>query len=286
MDYPPTIVPPPPMGNDRDIEEVKDYVFDIVNDRGYVAIFCTDKTSPLVMGGPLRDANYKAKVVDINMPALSKGYRDMWLRFPGTFVDPDEVRQLKTPNGTLIDFGKMEMYEDTFVNLFGGHAYNFWPHNVLMGPRLWRGQLTQEEKSKRNSWVDAVQHIQSLFDDVNYDPPLHIDEVSDIWFRGNSCPETQVYVHNGPELNERELDALLLTWGGMLWAGNPTILARKHLYEENYHAQGEDIYVGVTVVRFASKDLAELYIKYMNGLKVQYSNFYLEQKDFIKLTPE
>ena len=85
-------------------------------------------------------------------------------------------------------------------------------------------------------------------------------------------------------MHETQLNSLLLTWAGMLPMGNPTIISCNHLMEEMEEAPQGDIPLGITVLRFVTVDLAELYIKIMNGLQVHYANFYIH--DFNKLTAE
>ena len=66
------------------------------------------------------------------------------------------------------------------------------------------------ELQKHDEWVDAVGHIQSLFND-GYIPPINASDFDDIWFSRHNCPMTQVYVNHAPELNEKELNTLLMT---------------------------------------------------------------------------
>ena len=58
------------------------------------------------------------------------------------------------------------------------------------------------ELRKHDDWVEAVGHIQSMFND-GYVPPIDISEVDGIWFSKHDCPMTQVYVNHAPELNTR-----------------------------------------------------------------------------------
>ena len=56
------------------------------------------------------------------------------------------------------------------------------------------------------------------------------DEVDDVWF-GRGCPETQVYINNCPEMNEKDLNVSSMAWGGMLWTGNPTVMTTRPTIE-------------------------------------------------------
>ena len=93
-----------------------------------------------------------------------------------------------------------------------------------------------------------------------------------------------MHVNKAPEMNEKQLNGLLLTWAGLLWHGNPTIISVKHLVEDTLGPHGY-ISTGVTVIRFANIDLAKLYCRYMNGLQVHYRNTYIEDLE-LKSTAE
>ena len=83
-------------------------------------------------------------------------------------------------------------------------------------------------------------------------------------------------------MHERELNNLLLTWGGMLWCGNPAIRSSKHITELTHSVHG-DVYTGVTCLRYATGELVNLYVKFMNGLVVQYSNYHVPDFELVTL---
>eukprot|EP00959_Pyramimonas_sp_CCMP1952_P385027 8069333-Pyramimonas_sp.AAC.1 len=140
--------------------------------------------------------------------------RDNWRRFEGNFVGHVAKVGLTTPGGRSIQGNT-------------GRELNEFD-KLLKGPCSWRSQLTEKELAKHDEWVDAVGHVQSLFDD-EYVPPIHVDDLHPVWFDVHSCPDTQVYVNKVPEMNEKQLNGLLLTWAGMLPHGNPTVVSVKHL---------------------------------------------------------
>eukprot|EP00959_Pyramimonas_sp_CCMP1952_P378418 7927220-Pyramimonas_sp.AAC.1 len=61
----------------------------------------------------------------------------------------------------------------------------------------------------------------------------------------------------------------------MLPHGNHTVISVKHLVEDTHGPHGY-ISTGVTVIRFATPDLARFYCRYMNGLQAHYRNYFID----------
>ena len=274
------VVPPPmPEPIQRTVVEVKRFARRIIEDNTYRPLYHVKRGSNVVnQQSPEFDVNFRPETNPDNVVALTIKTRDNWRRFKGSFVDHLPRKGLRTPGGRTLagnsgaDFND---YDDVFVEIYGQHAYGFLGYSVLKGPDNWRSELSALELTKHDEWVNEVGHIQSLFDD-GYVPPLDLSDLDPRWFHYSSCPDTQVYVNHSPEMNERQLNSLLLTWAGMLPHGNPTIVSVKHLTENTYGPHGW-IHNGVTVIRFASHDLALLYCRYLNGLQVHYRNFFIEE---------
>ena len=274
------VVPPPrPEPVQRTNVEVQRYAQRIIEANDYRPIYHVGRGMNVVnQQSPEFDVNFRPQSNPDHVVALTMKTRDNWRRFKGSFVDHAPRKGLRTPGGRRLEGNSgadFNSYDDVFVEMYGQHAYGFLGYAVLKGPDNWRSQLSVLELTKHDEWVNEVGHIQSLFND-GYIPPLDLDDLNPNWFHYSRCPDTQVYVNCSPEMNEKQLNSLLLTWAGMLPHGNPTIISVKHLTENTYGPHGW-IHNGVTVIRFASHDLALLYCRYLNGLQVHYRNFYIEE---------
>ena len=271
---------PPPVADpgQRSAEDVERFAKKIIEDTSYRPLYHVNAGMHVVnTKRPEFDVNFRPETDPNNVIALTIKTRNNWRRFKGTFLRHRPREGLRTPGGRRIpgnsgaDFNN---FDEVFVDIYGQHAYGFLGHSVLKGPVNWRSQLSAMELTKHDEWVTEVGHIQSLFDD-GYVPPIHLNDLPSGWFSQQGCPDSQVYVNHSPEMNERQLNSLLLTWAGMLPHGNPTIVSVKHLTENTFGPHGF-IHTGVTVIRFANYDLAKLYCRYLNGVQVHYRNFFME----------
>ena len=251
----------------------------IIEDTSYRPLYHVEQGRNEVNSSkPEYDINFKPETDPDFVIALTMKVRDNWRRFKGSFLNHVPREGIRTPGGRMITGSSGQDFNDfegIFEDIYGQHAYGFFGFSVLRGPVNWRSELGELELTKHDEWVTAVQHIQSLFDD-GYVPPLHITELNPRWFSHEGCPDSQVYVNCSPEMNEKQLNSLLLTWAGMLPHGNPTIVSVKHLTEDTRGPHGF-VHTGVTVLRFANHDLARFYCRYMHGLQVHYRNYFIEK---------
>ena len=85
-------------------------------------------------------------------------------------------------------------------------------------------------------------------------------DVHNDFFNENRVTPSLVYIKNLPEMQEKELLDMVLTWFGMVWVGNPFVIGVELLYQESWSDHGE-IQTGTMAVRFASVGLAEHFLK-------------------------
>ena len=89
---------------------------------------------------------------------------------------------------------------------------------------------------------------------MNYRVPLDLREIHADFYNANHVPRSTAYIKCLPEMQEKELLEMLLTWFGMLWVGNPFILGVKILYEDTNN--NGYIGSGTAALRFATTALA------------------------------
>jgi len=139
---------------------------------------------------------------------------------------------------------------------------------VLEGPQVWVNELSAHRREKHTAWVGGISAIQSKLNRA-YRIPYRLNELHQDFFDKYRVPHSQVHIQNLPEMQEKELLEMVLTWFGMVWAGNPCVFGVKILYQESTSNHGE-IQTGTMAVRFASVELAEHYVKTFNGLEIFY----------------
>ena len=185
-------------------------------------------------------------------PRLSWGDQFVTRPFPSV--------QTGRPKGLLVDMRGDEFTDDDcgrfdagFTRLFGD-MYRRLPLRFLEGPKAWIENLSEYRKYKHGEWVKTSSLLQSHYD-TDYIVPVHLNEIHPDFFESDKVANTMVYVKHFPEIQEREMLEMLLSWFGMVWIGNPFILGVKILYEDTADHGG--ISTGTAALRFASVELAE-----------------------------
>ena len=200
---------------------------------------------------------------------LDQGVRDCWRLFQGKWVGQPERRLLVGQNGQEVTIDDCDSYEHGFARLYGD-MHRMLPLKFLEGPHLWLINLSEHRKWKHGEWVKMVSFLQSLLN-AQYRVPSNIRDIHEDFFDINCTPATMVYVKCLPEMQEKELLEMLLSWFGVLWIGNPFILGVKILYEETDN--NGCVSTGTAALRFATVELAEQFVQMFNGLEVFYEQY-------------
>jgi len=110
---------------------------------------------------------------------------------------------------------------------------------------------------------------------------MDLRDIHNDYFNENHVPRSTVYIKRLPEMQEKELLEMMLTWFGMLWIGNPFILGVKILYDDTDN--NGYIGSGTAVLRFATEELATQFIQMFDGLEVYYEQYkppeYMNQEE-------
>ena len=162
-------------------------------------------------------------------------------------------------------------FDAGFMRLFGD-MYRKLPLRFLEGPKAWTDNLSENRRYKHSEWVKMISLLQSLFN-AEYTVPLHLNEIHQDFFDTSKVPNTMVYVKHLPDIQEREMLEMLLSWFGMVWIGNPFILGVKILYEDTANHGG--ISTGTAALRFVTVELADMFVKMVNGLEIFYEQYQL-----------
>ena len=145
------------------------------------------------------------------------------------------------------------------------------PMKLLEGPQVWVNELSAHRREKRTAWVEGISAIQSKFN-RDYRIPYYLSDVHDDFFDRVRVPHTLVYIKNLPAAQNKELLELVLTWFGMVLVGNPFVIVVKVLYQESSSNHSE-VQTGTMAVRFATVEMAELFITMFSGLGVSYEQY-------------
>ena len=122
---------------------------------------------------------------------------------------------------------------------------------------IWRQMIGKIRMDAHDQWVAQVLALQNMLP-ANYHPPVEPREAS--WeFKENNGPRVTIFIKRIPELNEIELNKLILTWGGLLWMGNPFVLSICYMYNDNENFGG--LNRGTAVIRLASEELANEFLR-------------------------
>ena len=99
---------------------------------------------------------------------------------------------------------------------------------------MWVDELSVHRREKHTAWVEGISAIQSNLNRA-YRIPYRLNELhQDFFDKYGRVPQSQVYIQNLPDMQEKELLDTVLTWFGMAWIGNPFIIERSipRIYEQ------------------------------------------------------
>ena len=241
-------------------------VLEVVNmQRAAKFVTASRETRPVGRGDRYHNPHFTAPP---NARHLDQNVRYTWRFFHGQWVDQPERRVLVDPVNREVTIDELDSFEG-FTRLYGD-MYRLIPLKFLGGPAVWRANLPDHRKSMHEEWVKSISFLQSLLPE-DYSPPMNLRCIHKDFFDSHYVPETCVYVRRLPEVQEKELLNMLLSWFGMVWLGNPLILGVKVLYDETDN--NGCVASGTAALRFASQELANEYVNIINGLEVYYEQY-------------
>ena len=257
---------PPMAGLSDHARRNLDEVLDTIRQMRYPRFVTPDRdTHPNGAESPLYDPNF---TVPPKARWLEQRVRDMWREYHSVWIGQPDRRLLMDQR--LHEVTDAECNEfDAFDRLYGD-MYRLMPLLFLQGPRLWLNNLSEYRRTKHLNWVKTISFLQSLLN-VNYRPPVDLREIHTDFFNGNQVPRSTAYIKRLPEMQEKELLEMLLTWFGLLWVGNPFILGVKILYDDTDN--NGYIGSGTAALRFATEELSTQFIQMFNGLEVYYEQY-------------